>query len=73
MIYSKNVPVWERFLRGGVGAALIAFGLLGLKGGWIGGLAALSGLGLMLTGWVGFCPMCALAGRKIQPTPQNKP
>lgn len=65
MFYSKNVPRWERALR-------IVVGLLGL------GFAAMNwgasslaaGLGIMgatlaISGVVGFCPMCAMVGRKL--------
>ncbi len=65
MFYTKNVPGWERALR-------IVIGMLGL------GLAYASwgtsniavGLGfagvmLAMTGLVGFCPMCAMVGRRI--------
>ena len=64
MIYVKNVPGRERVLRAIAGLAMIACGLLGLKGLPIGYLLAGSGVVTMLTGFFGFCPMCALAGRR---------
>lgn len=66
MLYAKNLPGWERALR-------IAMGLVGLVFAAIGwgtagfGLAvaiALTGAVLALTGLFGFCPMCAMVGRK---------
>lgn len=65
MFYVKNLPAWEQILR-------VIMGLMGL------GYAALNwgesglviGLGLMgvmfaVTGLFGFCPMCAMIGRKL--------
>jgi hypothetical protein len=66
MFYVKNVPGWERVLRVIAGLAMIAWGLLGLKGLPIGYLLAGSGVLTMLTGFFGFCPMCAMAGRRLK-------
>ena len=66
MVYAKNVPGVERTIRVVTGFALIAWGLIGMKGTAIGYVVAASGLVAVLTGFVGFCPMCALAGRRIQ-------
>jgi hypothetical protein len=64
MLYRKNVGSregWARVLGGALVAAcsLMLIGLTPL--GWA--LAA-SGAGTALTGLVGFCPACAIAGRK---------
>ena len=64
MFYKKNLPGRERTVRVIAGVAMIACGLLGLKGTSIGYLLAASGVVTLLTGFVGFCPMCALAGRQ---------
>ncbi|WP_158813764.1 DUF2892 domain-containing protein [Methylocapsa sp. S129] len=66
MIYIKNLPVWERWGRSLSGLGLAAFGLTAQwnsLAGWI-----LVGIGAvaLLTGFVGFCPMCAMVGRKPQ-------
>lgn len=66
MIYAKNVPPIERMIRIVAGLALVAFGLIGMKGTPLGYVLAASGVVAVLTGFVGFCPMCALAGRRIQ-------
>jgi hypothetical protein len=66
MWYTKNVSGWERAVRVIAGVAMIACGLLGLKGTSIGYLVAISGVVTLLTGFVGFCPMCALAGRRLK-------
>ena len=74
MIYAKNVPGVERIIRVLAGLALVAAGLIGMKGMPLGYLLTASGAVAVLTGFVGFCPMCALAGRRIQQNlkPQNK-
>ncbi len=66
MIYAKNVPAAERAVRVLAGFALVAFGLVGMRGTPLGYVLAASGAVAVLTGFFGFCPMCALAGRRIQ-------
>jgi hypothetical protein len=65
MLYIKNLPLWERLLRIAAGAAAAAYGLLNMAGapGWV---VAVIGVGIALTGMVGFCPACALAGRRLE-------
>jgi hypothetical protein len=65
MLYVKNVPGWERAVRVVAGLAMIACGLFGLKGLPVGYLIAAVGIFTLLTGFVGFCPMCAIAGRRL--------
>lgn len=65
MFYAKNVPGWERALRVIAGLAIVAFGLLVLQGQLAGYAVAASGVFTALTGLVGFCPMCAMVGRKL--------
>ncbi|MDR7307309.1 YgaP-like transmembrane domain [Rhodoferax saidenbachensis] len=61
--YVKNVPIGERVVRvvvglgGAVAAVLLVPGVMG----WVAGASV---AGLALTGLVGFCPMCAMVGRK---------
>jgi hypothetical protein len=64
MFYVKNVPMWERVLRVVAGAGGVAVGILAL-GGTAGILAALGAAGIAASGLVGFCPMCALVGRRL--------
>jgi hypothetical protein len=65
MFYFKvNVPGWERLLRlaAGVGVAVLAALYANTPAlAWIG---MAGGLMFALTGLVGFCPMCAMVGRK---------
>jgi len=65
MFYAKNLPLWERALRVLAGVLMLAFGLIGLPGLLMGYLVAGAGVVTALTGFVGFCPMCAMAGRKL--------
>jgi hypothetical protein len=65
MFYLKrNVPVWERGLRVAAGFAIAALAFafapspIRMWAGMAGGLM------VALTGLVGYCPMCAMVGRK---------
>lgn len=64
MFYVKNVPTWERALRVVIGLAVAAWGVLALGGLW-GTVLALSAAGIVLSGLFGFCPACAMVGRKL--------
>ncbi len=66
MLYQKNLPGWERALRVVAAVAMIAFGLLALPGTALGWLLAASGVFVALTGFLGFCPACAIVGRKLE-------
>jgi hypothetical protein len=65
MLYRKNLPAWERAARVIGGTAMIACGLLGLPGTPVGYLIAGAGAVAIMTGFFGFCPMCAMAGRRL--------
>ena len=67
MFYRKNVPGAGRIIRVVAGMAMIACGLLGLKGLAVGYVIAGVGVVSLLTGFVGYCPACAVAGRKTLP------
>ena len=64
MFYVKNVPGWERVLRVLAGGLAAAFGWLAL-GGAAGVALALGAAGIAGSGLFGFCPMCALLGRRL--------
>lgn len=61
--FARNLPNWERALRAGgaVVAAALAV-VLASPWSWV---AAASGVGLIATGLVGFCPACAMVGRRL--------
>ncbi len=68
MFYVKNLPTLERALRIAAGLGLILLGMLyfqnGLRSSW-GLSSAASGVGAIVTGFLGFCPACAMVGRKL--------
>jgi len=71
MLYRKNVFAWEQAVRVIAGAAMIAYGFIGLPGGWLGyGLAAM-GFYVVFTGFFGYCPACAMIGRKPVKDPRS--
>lgn len=65
-LFVKNVPPLERALRvvvSAVGAGLALWLLPALAG----VIVAASAAGFALTGLVGFCPACAMVGRRLPP------
>lgn len=65
MFYTKNVPNWERALRiimglVGLGYAVTSWGVSNFAVG-----VGIMGAMLAMTGLIGFCPMCAMVGRKL--------
>jgi len=64
MFYVKNVPTWERIVRIVAGLAVVAWSLLALGGVW-GIVLALSAVGIVASGIFGFCPACAMVGRRL--------
>jgi hypothetical protein len=68
MFYAKNLPLVERVLRIVLGLGLILWGMLYVQGGLFGLwglLSAGSGVAAIVTGFLGFCPACAMVGRKL--------
>jgi len=65
MFYAKNLPTWERLIRL---VAALATGACAAQfwGTPVGYVWAVVGIAMALTSVVGFCPMCALAGRRIE-------
>jgi len=63
MFYRKNVFAWEQIARLVAGVAMVAIGLVSLSG-WAGYGFAAVGLYAGLTGIFGYCPACAMIGRK---------
>jgi hypothetical protein len=63
MLYHKNLPGWERALRIALGAALIFYGIVVAGSTLLMALALVSAAVVLITGFVGFCPVCSLAGR----------
>ena len=67
MFYRKNVPSWERIMRVVAGILMIACGLVGpgIAGTPVGIIIAITGSVTLVTGFIGFCPACAMVGRKL--------
>lgn len=65
MIYVKNLPWWERSLRIGLGTAAAAYAVFNVDSILAWTIAA-GGVGATVTGLFGFCPACALAGRRLE-------
>jgi len=63
MFYRKNLLAWEQMLRVLAGLAMIGGGLIYLTG-WPAYLVAAGGAFLAVTGIFGYCPACAMVGRK---------
>jgi hypothetical protein len=64
MFYAKNVGLKERIVRTAGGAIMILCGVVGLQLSPLGLLLAGAGAVTIVTGLVGFCPACAMVGRK---------
>jgi hypothetical protein len=62
--FVKNVPPAERIVRLLAAAAIAAWGIV--AGGPFGSTLVASAAGFAITGVIGFCPMCALVGRKLK-------
>jgi hypothetical protein len=63
MFFMKNVPNWERVLRVGAGAAAAVSGAL-TGGPWV-VVGIVTGVTFAMTGFLGFCPLCAMVGRTL--------
>jgi hypothetical protein len=68
MFYAKNLPGWERAIRVVGGIMMTAYGLMAMPGTTAGYLIAGAGAVAITTGFFGFCPMCAMVGRRL-PSP----
>jgi hypothetical protein len=64
MFYVKNIPGWERAMRMAAGVAMAGYGLWAMDG-WASYAVAAMGAMMAGTGMMGFCPMCAMVGRKL--------
>lgn len=65
MFYVKNVPTWERIVRVIAGMACLVLAYLNWGDSSIGVGAGIIGAMLSMSGLLGFCPMCAMVGRKL--------
>ena len=65
MFYVKNVPTWERILRIVMGVVALVFAVMNWSTSGLAVGAGIMAAMLAMTGLVGFCPMCAMVGRKL--------
>lgn len=70
MLYLKNLPRWERITRVLIGLLALALAIALRDTSLLLTLGGLAGAMLALTGLVGFCPMCALLGRRLDKSPR---
>ena len=68
MLYRKNIYQWEQWSRVLLGAAIVVWGAAFAPQPW-GYLAIVAGAGTALTGVFGWCPACAMIGRRIKDKP----
>lgn len=64
MFYVKNVPTWERILRVSMGLTGLAYAAMNWGASGLAVSIGIMGAMLAMTGLFGFCPMCAMVGRK---------
>ena len=66
-MFNRNVPRWERVLRAIAGLVMVATGLFWLGSSPLGWAIGGSGIIVLATALAGYCPACAIAGRRIGP------
>lgn len=66
-LYRKNIRQWEQWSRVAAGVAMAAAALAVAS---LPGRAVLLGGGafMVITGFVGWCPACAMVGRSVEDT-----
>ena len=64
MWYRKNVGGWERAARLIGGGLMLTCGVVALHASPLGLLLGGAGVVTLVTGVVGYCPACAIAGRE---------
>lgn len=66
MFYPKNVPNIERGIRIMLGLVIIGAALIANLALPLAGILIASAVFIMATGFVGWCPACAMVGRKLK-------
>jgi Protein of unknown function (DUF2892) len=72
MFYRKNIYTWEQGIRIIASIALIIYGALALPSSFLSYGVIAVGIGFGLTGAFGFCPMCAIVGRRLKIADEGK-
>jgi hypothetical protein len=65
MFYRKNIYHWEQWSRLVVGIAMAGLAMV-FVGGVPGYMIAAMGIGIAVTGVIGWCPACAMIGRRLK-------
>ena len=65
MFYAKNLPAWERVARIVLGLVGLIYAALNLGTSTLAVGVGVTAATLAVTGLFGFCPMCAMVGRKL--------
>lgn len=66
MIYRKNIYAWEQIARIGLGVAMVVYALVAQRFTLFGYALDATGIFTAITGFVGWCPLCAVGGRKLK-------
>ena len=66
VIYRKNLYTWEQALRLVASAGVAGLALFGMQGGLLAYAIIAGAVGFAITGIFGWCPMCAMVGRKLK-------
>jgi Protein of unknown function (DUF2892) len=72
VFYRKNIYNWEQGLRIIASLALVAYATLAMPAGMLSYALIAGGIGFGLTGVFGFCPMCAMVGRRLKTANESK-
>ena len=72
MFYRKNIYTWEQGLRFVASLALVAYAALVMPSNTLSYVLIAGGVGFGLTGVFGFCPMCAMVGRRLKTANEGK-
>jgi acyl-CoA reductase-like NAD-dependent aldehyde dehydrogenase len=65
MGFNRNVPGWERAMRALLGIALLIATAAVPLAGWMLWAALAAGATMVVTALAGFCPACAMVGRRL--------
>ena len=66
MLYRKNIYAWEQMTRIILSLAVVVYALIYMPAGVLSYGIAIAAAGFALTGVFGWCPACALVGRKLK-------
>ena len=69
MLYRKNIYQWEQWSRVLLGVAMVVWGIAFAPMQPLGYIVAVVGVAAAVTGVFGWCPACAMIGRRIKDKP----